>query len=331
MRRLLALLLVALGLAPGTWWRAPAIAEDERQTLAFVPLEVAAADLGPLELAGAWELRSGNRHFGSFSALVALGDGTLLSASDSGRMLRFTPPGVSPRIVRFDYFAGRAQPVKRLADVEALALDRDSGRLWAAYEFSNRIERHERDFASVAAVAPTAMRTWSANAGPEAMTRLDDGRFIVLAEGAPEWFGEAMPGLLFPADPLAGTEPLRFRFVPPDGFRPVDLAQLPDGRVVILLRRVEWRILPGFSAKLMVADPGQIREGRAWPAQPVADLADPLPTDNYEGLAIERDDRGNAVLWVISDDNEMALQRTLLLKLVWPANAKARGIVRAPR
>jgi hypothetical protein len=140
-----------------------------------------------------------------------------------------------------------------------------------------------------------------------------------------------MPGLLFPSDPVAGSTPKRFRFVPHEGFRPVELAQLPDGRVLILLRKVNWRIPPTFSGKLMLADPATIREGKPWLAEFVADLAEPLPTDNYEGMAVEPDGRGGAVLWLISDDNEMTLQRTLLLKLHWRPNAKARESRRALR
>jgi len=331
MRRLVALLLVALGLAPGTWWRSPVPAADERQIVSFTPLPLPEVDLGPLRLAGAWQLRSANAHFGSYSALTALGDGTLLAASDRGRMLRFSAPGARPSPVRLDVFAGRAQRDKRQVDLESLARDPATGRIWAGFEVDNRIERYEAGFRRRATVRPQAMRDWRGWFGAEAMVRLADGRFIVLAEGAARWFGSAMPGLLFPSDPVAGATPERFVFVPPDGFRPVDLASLPDGRVLILLRNAGWGIVPAFSGKLMLADPAAIRAGQPWRAQLVADLVAPLPTDNYEGLAVEPDGRGGAVLWLISDDNQMTLQRTLLLKLVWPANAKARGNARAPR
>ena len=329
MARLFALLLVALGLAPGTWWRSPLPPVDNRQHLSFTPLRLPEVDLGPLELAGAWQLRSRNPHFGSYSALLALGDGTLLAASDRGRVLRFTPPGVRPSRVRFEVFSGRVEDDKTLADIEALARDPASGRIWAAFEVTNRIERRDAALGAGESVAPEAMRPWRAMFGAEAMVRLADGRFVVLAEGGGR--GDAVPALLFPGDPVAGAEPIGFGFGPPTGFRPVDMAQLADGRVLILLRRVEWGVPPGFSGKLLLADPAAIRAGRPWPAQFLADLAEPLPTDNYEGLAVEPDGHGGWVLWLISDDNEMTLQRTLLLKLVWRPRAKARGIARAPR
>jgi hypothetical protein len=331
MRRLVALLLVALGLAPGTWWRSPLPPANDAPVVMFTPIAVPGAELGPLALAGAWRLSSANRHFGSYSALLALDDGTLLAASDRGRMLRFSPPG-GPRFpARVDFFAGREQSEKRMADLEALTRDRESGRIWAAYEVTNRIERYDRAFRARASVSPKAMDGWRSALGAEAMVRLADGRFIVLAEGSARWFGSAMPGLLFPSDPVAGASPAQFSFIPPEGFRPVDLAQLPDRRVLILLRKVDWRLPPAFSGKLMLADPAMILAGEPWRAEPVADLVAPLPTDNYEGLAVEPDGRGGAVLWLISDDNEMTLQRTLLLKLTWPGKAKARGIIRAPR
>jgi hypothetical protein len=108
------------------------------------------------------------------------------------------------------------------------------------------------------------------------------------------------------------------------------MAQLPDGRVLILLRKVDWGIPPAFSGKLMIADPSTIRQGERWRAEPVAELEEPLPTDNYEGLAVDSDERGGVVLWLISDDNRARFQRTLLLKLLWRLNEKARGSSRAP-
>jgi len=330
MRRLVVLLLVALGLAPGTWWRSSMVAVDDRQLVSFTPLRVPDVDLGPLRLVGAWQMRSTNEHFGSYSALAVLGDGTLLAASDRGRMLRFSAPGENPSRVRLDFFAGRELREKRQADLESLTRDPATGRIWAAFEATNRIERYDAGFRNLTTAWPGAMRDWRSWFGAEAMVRLADGRFIVLAEGAAVWFGSEMPGLLFPSDPVAGATPARFAFVPPDGFRPVDLAQLPDGRVLILLRNAGWTIAPTFSGKLMLADPATIRHGRRWRAELVANFAEPLPTDNYEGLAVSPDGDGGAVLWLISDDNQMTLQRTLLLKLLWPANEKPRGTFRAP-
>jgi hypothetical protein len=174
------------------------------------------------------------------------------------------------------------------------------------------------------------MRDWPANTGPEAMVRLSDGRFIVLSESPGTWFGRSTPGLLFPGDPIDGARPLRFQFNPPDGFRPVDMAQLPDGRVLILVRRVEWGLPPSFAARLVVADPKQIAAGKAWRGELVVEITAPMPAENFEGLAVMPGQRGQVVVWLISDDNQSSFQRTLLLKLLWRPNEKARETSRAP-
>lgn len=325
MRRLFVLLVVAVGLAPGTWWRSPPPPDDRRQGLTVTALAVPRADLGPLELVGAWLLDSPNRDFGSYSGLAVLAPGELLAASDNGGMMAFSAPGEGRAHARIGDFTGNGGRSKRNLDIEALARDPATGTIWVAFEMTNRIERYDAHFRRTGRVWPEAMAGWSANAGPEAMARLADGRFVVLAEASPGWFDAETPGLLFAGDPVAGAEPRAFRFRPPEGFRPVDMAPLPDGRVVILLRQIAWGLPPGFAGRLVLADPAEIEQGKPWRAKPLAVLAPPLPSDNYEGLAIEPDGRGGAVLWLISDDNGSAFQRTLLLRLVWRANEKARG------
>lgn len=330
MRKLALLLVVILGLAPGTWLRSPRPPADERQILRFAALPVPAVDLGPLEPVGAWALDSPNDAFGSYSALAALGDGSLLAASDKGSMMHFAPPGVQPSTVTIGYFGQDGSRPKWQLDIESMTRDPVSGRVWQGFEGDNRIERTDAGFGARSTVRPAAMRGWPSNSGPEAMVRLADGRFVVIAEGTRRWFDTRGPALLFPADPVTGAEPVVFRFDPPAGYRAVDMAQIADGRVLILLRKVVWGLPPGFGGKLVVADPAAIRAGAPWPIELLADLAAPLPSDNYEGLAVEPDGSGGTTLWLISDDNDSLFQRTLLLKLRWPPKAKARGNPRAP-
>ena len=200
-----------------------------------------------------------------------------------------------------------------------------------AYERANLIERFDAELVPTGRVRPPEMRGWPPNMGPEAITRLADGRFVVLSEGSPRWFPADLPALLFPADPIRGARAERFRFRPPESYRPVDMAVLPDGRVLILLRRLVVDLPPRFEAKLVVSDPSAIRPGERWSWREIAHLTEPVPMDNYEGLAVEAGEGGRLVLWLISDDNKATFQRTLLLKLLWRPNEKARGTARAPR
>ncbi|MBT2135326.1 esterase-like activity of phytase family protein [Croceibacterium sp. LX-88] len=337
MLRLFLLLVVALVLAPGTWIRSTpgASVEDNRQALSIKPLPVTVRKLGVFDVAGVWELDSRNSRFGSYSGLVALDSGRLLAVSDSGNQLEFTPPGDGPPRPFLASLIGQSVSDKTHFDAESATRDRTSGRLWVGYEQSNSIARLDRNRRPEGRARPLAMRNWGGNTGPEALARLTDGRFVVLAEADPGWFADDFPGLLFPYDPVEGSLPQAFRFAAPESFRPVDMVQLPDGRVLILLREVKWRLPPRFAGKLMVADPAQIRRGSVWKGEVVADLDEPLATDNYEGLAVTQARDGAVVAWLISDDNSASFQRTLLLKLEWrpeaEAQQKAHGTDRTPR
>jgi hypothetical protein len=299
--------------------------------LRVTALRLPLVDLGPLRAVGAWQLQSPNRHFGSYSAIVPLGDGRLLAAADTGKRLHFTAPGRAGPGPRFDFFADVDFADKAAYDIESLTRDPATGTIWAGYEHNNQIARFDAQLRSTGLVRPSAMDGWRSNSGPESMTRLSDGRFIVLAETDTGWLGSDGPGLLFPGDPVEGAVPVKFRFRPPRGYNPCDMAALPDGRVLILLREVVWGLPPSFAGKLMIADPATIRAGEEWRAETLADLRPPLPMDNYEGLAVEPMPGGGLTLWLISDDNNALFQRTLLLELAWRPNEKARGTSRAPR
>lgn len=323
-------MMVAIGVSPGTWLRSGPYVPDQRQRLYVSRLDVPRDAIGGgIDVAGAWRLRSTNHHFSGYSALLAMGDGTLLAMTDHRRQMRFTAPDAAHRSVSFDFFARPGAGNERVIDLESVTRDPVSGYLWGAYERTNHIERYDAD-RTIAQAWPRAMRSWPDNRGPEAMARLADGRFVVLSEGSPHWFAADLPGLVFAGDPVDGVEPKSFRFRPPEDFVPVDMAQLPDGRVLILLRALRWGLPPTFEGKLIVADPGTIRPGERWAWRDVAHLAAPLPMDNYEGLAVEPGEEGKLVLWLISDDNHSKFQRTLLLKLLWRPNEKARELPRAP-
>lgn len=323
--RLALLALLALGLAPGTWLHEPVPPPDFRPILALAPLPLPARSTGELTIEGAWHLASPNTHFGSYSGLVALPDGTLLTISDRGRWLRFTPPGREGPLPRFGVVGGEVVPDKRQVDAEAATFDAGSGTLWIAFEGTNSIDRYDLSLVDPARVRPEAMLRWPGNRGPEAMTRLGDGRFIVIGEGSPDWTGDGYPGLLFAGDPVEGHAAQSFGFVPPDSYRATDLAALPDGRVLVLLRAIEGVIPPRFSARLLVADPAAITLGGTWRGREIGWLGLDLPTDNFEGLAVEPREDGALTLWLISDDNGTTLQRTLLYRLRWnPDKQKAR-------
>ena len=323
-RRLMALALVAGALAPGTWLRSPPpkVILDAGVTATRLP--VGQQTLGHLEVLSAWQLSSRHSLFDSYSGLVALGDGQMLAASDRGMALRFTLNDNTPGGFAISTFGPRDAAIDKYAvDIEALTRDPATGRIWAAYEGRNLIERREADLTGAKRLAPAAMKRWPGNSGPEAMVRMADGRFIVLGEGTSKWFADAFPALLWDEDPVAGDAPVEFAFRPPAGFRPTDIAALPDGRVLILARRIAYNLPPHFEVVLLVADPEGIAPGKLWSGIEIARFSPPFPTDNYEGLAVDPGAGYPATITVISDDNGVAYQRTLLLRLQWDGTMPA--------
>ena len=160
MARLFLLLIVAIGLAPGTWWRSPYGGEqvDERPILAVEPLRFPRARFGEVEIAGAWQLSSPNSHFSGYSALLAMDDGPLLAVTDWGRMLSFSPPGARHATAPvFGYFATLDEGYKHSRDLEAITRDPASGTIWGAYENFNRIERYDARLRPAGRVAPAPM------------------------------------------------------------------------------------------------------------------------------------------------------------------------------
>ncbi len=192
-------------------------------------------------------------------------------------------------------------------DIESLVVHR--GEAWIGYEQANAVWRYDRrSFARRSAAAPPAMREWSNNAGPEAMVRLKDGRFLVFAEGN----GGDSEAALFSGDPTAaGTSALRLRYRPPEGYRVTDAAVLPDGRLVLLNRRVS--LFAGFTARLTVAALPRLADRALIVGREIAAFEGSVTRDNLEALSVTREG-ARTILWIASDDNYNPLQRTLLMK-----------------
>lgn len=298
--------------------------------------------LGPFDLTGAWELKSTHHGFGGFSSLVWLGKGRLLSLSDRGNLLEFSAPGARQRLPQFDRTFSRNIKHKGSRDFEAATFDPGANTIWAALENYNIVARlHLREGSPRLSGlgAPPQMAFWSANSGPEAMVRLKDGRFLIVSEAPEAWTrGAIHQALYIDGDPVDMPEAGKlFSLEGVEGFSPTDMAQLPDGRVLVLLRKVVWPLPARFTGRLAIGDPVEIVEGKAWRIKEVAKLSSTLPVNNFEGLTIEPREDGRLNIWIISDDNTSAFQRSLLwrltvdpAKLPWPGKVGAKKKARGP-
>jgi len=295
------------------------VAPTARVTATPVPLMAADRSrqrVGALTYLGGIQLTADDPGFGGYSSLTVAGDRfTLLS--DLGGVLDFTlGADWRPRAVRFgDLPAGpRTGWTKRDRDSESMTVDPATGRVWVGFEQFNQIWRYGPGFAPPArGVAPTAMAGWKENGGIESMVRLRDGRFVAISETTRPPGGRAgRDALLWAGDPVAQPRPaFRFGYRPAPGFNPSDMTQLPDGRLLVLERRFQ---LPfRWSNRLVLVDPAAIRPGAEVAGREIAVLKAPLIHDNFEGVAAMREN-GATILWLVSDDNQLPIQRTLLLK-----------------
>lgn len=292
----------------------PAKAEMQAQRVALDWRDPARVKLGRLTFLGGVHLTGPGPAFGGFSAMLVEGDRfTLLS--DGGNIVRFRM-GRDWR-VREPSFAelpdgpGRGWH-KSERDSESLTRDPATGQLWVGFERANQIWRYAPGFARAEAhAAPPPMAEWPENGGAEAMARLRDGSFIVLAESEDGDARGTRRGLWFAGDPVRGGRRFAFSYRPPKGFKPTDIAELPDGRLVVLNRKASLR--EAFTAVVTIVTRDAVRPGRIVTGSEVARFAAPVVHDNFEAVSATREGR-DTILWIASDDNQWRLQRSLLLK-----------------
>ena len=290
--------------------------------VALDPNDPARRNVGALTYLGGVTLTGNDPAFGGYSSLAVEGDRfTLLS--DGGNVLAFT----MGRDWRLRAVRTRELPAgpgtgwkKQDRDSESFALADGHG--WVGLELANAIWRYDRGLARVEGhVQPGAMRHWPPNGGPEAMARLPDGRFVVLSEEAhvpPRVWAGSEPArlrtrdaLLFARDPLTAPPPRRFAYVAHGRYDVSDAAALPDGSLLVLERALS---LPfRWSAIVSRVAPGDVRPGAVARGRVIAKLDAPLLHDNFEGIAVTREG-GATIVWLVSDDNQLVFQRTLLLK-----------------
>ncbi len=327
LRRLL-LLPLLLALVATVWLRDSPRRHNPSQivTLTALPLaEVAGVSFEPFHLTGAWELVSNNSNFGGYSALVVPASGWLRAYSDLGQRLELPQPGAPGQPFQAGLFGPEAH-AKSMRDVEAASRDPLTGETWLTAEGANVLLRLDPRARITGRFAPREMRQWPVNSGAEAMLRRRDGSFLVLAEAYARgtWSGHEALRIAPAPDGSPGLAE-RFIFEGPTGFRPTDMAELPDGRILILTRRLRWPMPPRFGTSLVLADPREIVPGQAWQSTPLISLDGTGLEENYEGLAIESLVGGKLAVWLISDSNGAVTQRTLLLRLeLDPADLPAR-------
>jgi hypothetical protein len=275
-----------------------------------------------LEFLAGYELSSESGNWGGLSGMVVSADGALLTAvADTGRWYRIGLEHDSTGALTGIKGAesgwlldtrGQLPKKKVYGDAEAITALPD-GNFLVAYENRHRLSLYKKpaqgyaiEQPAVAAGAPPAIAKLPRNGGIEAMARLRSGEYLLLSE----------PGITAAGDRLGWTgrrgKWAELRLAPTGSFEPSDLALLPDGDLMLLERRVN--LLDGFVSRLSLIDEAAIVPGAVLQPRELAILASPLNVDNFEAVAARAAPDGSTLVYVLSDDNQHLLQRTLLLQ-----------------
>lgn len=316
---------VALGLLAVLVLAGPAAAEP--LTLSGKPLDAGTGTrVGALTYLGGLALNAPDPNVGGLSGLAVRDGGErLLAVSDTGIWLRARldlasdgrPAGIrDARMGRLRDTHGHPLMAKADTDAESLARDGNGGVL-VAFERRHRLRRIPQaralDAAARPVPVPDVLADVPANAGVEAMARLADGRLLLVTEGSrghgdvPAWVRGA------------GGAWTRLAYRTRHGFRPTGAAALPDGGVLVLERKVVG--LMGLRARLRRIPGAAIRAGATLMGTRLATLRPPLPLDNMEAVAAVPAPDGGQRIYLLSDDNHLPVQRTLLLAFHLPADA----------
>lgn len=268
-------------------------------------------EVGRLRYRAGYVLSSSERDFGGFSGLWIAPDGErMIAASDrgglwsarldhdnTGRLLGVRQWQVLP--------LGRRAGDPDAGNAEALARD-DGGGLVIAFEGEHRLRRWRfDDLGATPGVLPAPDALRPGNQGIEALVDLPDGSLLAFAEDLHDDRGDLLAWLIDDD----GYDALSYASAP--GFAPTGADRL-DGTVYLVERA--FSLLGGFRARVVALPAGAIRAGARVLGTELARLEPPLITDNFEALAVRRAPDGRVLLYLLSDDNFFALQRTLLLQ-----------------
>jgi len=137
-------------------------------------------------------------------------------------------------------------------------------------------------------------------------------------------------GVMFSGDP-AERSTTSFRFFHDAGRQgaATDAAVLPDGRLVIIYRKLG--LWPIFTTSIAIADPSKLKSGAMLTSTTIAVVKDRRLAENYEGVAVQQD-KGGLSLWLVSDDNLQDWQHSRLVRFhIDPAALRPSGLRPAKR
>ena len=313
-----------------------------------------ATDPGKLQYRGGLELQSSDRDFGGLSALLVSPNGKdFLAVSDEAHWVTGTLQYENGQLV--GAVGGQIAPMLDLSgeplhskagDAEGMASGSASGDfedIFVSFEGTHRVWRYPFAAKGVFAIPvalPLASGVLSAprNRGLEGITRIGDGLMLAVTERSLDLAANYRAWLLSyppprprrskdaPAAPPNLAPAREVSVVSRRPYAMTDVRQLPGGDLLTLERafdttrgvRVELRRFP--AAVLNGGAPQEPLDGDV-----IAAFDANYQIDNMEGLSVRVGDRGETLVYLLSDDNfARPLQRTLLLMYELPDQPQVR-------
>ncbi len=318
---------VGLGLI-GFVFAQPPVRPGRKITLTSQTVPLSTADLkadqvGSLRFAWGVALRSQDKGFGGLSGLMVETDGDgqrIISVTDQGD--KFTAHlrleddqlrGVEAATLEpLADLEGRPVSGKSLGDAESITRLPD-GRILVGFERNHRIWAYGPGLTGPAKAfePPPALARAPSNGGLESLTNWPDGRLLAITEQLKTDDGN-FAAFLFQRGAWTSLE---WKGSAP-GFEPSDATVLPNGDLLVLERL--WSALaPGnLRSRIIRVNGDSVKPGALLQGELVAELAAPLTTENFEGIAAFTNSRGATQLLMVSDDNFNGVQRTLLLSFI---------------
>ena len=307
---------------------------------------------GELEYAGGIVIASSSKNFGGWSSIAVSADGaTLLSVSDEAHWLSaqllYDEKGhlsglADARIAPLRDLKGKPIKDKVSGDAEGLTVigaDPLKGLAYVSFERQHRIWRYDLskdgfDAVPVQIVTERQLGKMPSNGGIEALTTLDpvtgddNQRILALSEEGRAASGNRKAFL------IEGKKVERLTTKLDNPYSPTDIARLPNGDFLVLERSFSLLAGPGMSIRLVRAS--EVKAGSVLQGRVLMRANNTRTIDNMEGLAVLADDKGDVLVYVMSDDNFNPLQHTYLMMFRLKAaslslTAPPEGVLTLPR
>lgn len=246
---------------------------------------------------GGWHLTSNDSNFGGLSGLAVLESGDLLSVSDKGYVVTLGLSGSIPngQATMMPLSNAKGKVLTGKIDGDAEGLTYREGLAFVSFERRHRILAF--DFGRCGGAAKGQYFSGlpkeklgariATNSGAEALDFAPDGR---VRAGYETVINKRAPLVIFDADGIVREDPI--------------FLDIEDG----------FKLVGADAGYQLFRSYDRVKGNRNIIRGPnlEAHLSPPLAVDNFEGLAVAPQTGGETYIYIISDDNFSAKQRTLL-------------------